>query len=506
MNAVLEPSVDIGHQSIFALPGSQPSGREQVGGKAWSIYSMQQLGIPVPPAFVISTEICARYEAQGNRLPQDLIDALPQALRWLEAQTGKRFGGTGNPLLVSVRSGAAISMPGMMDTILNLGMNDAVQKALGERSGSGEFAADVRTRFTEHFQAIVGQPAPADPLAQLHGAIEAVLQSWQSQRARDYRRDRGLPESGGTAVTIQAMVFGNLDERSGTGVMFSRDPVDGGPTPYGEWLPRGQGEDVVSGRMTPQSLDALAQQLPEAHAALLTMSNTLERAGRDVQDIEFTIEAGRLWLLQTRSAKRAPAAAVRLAVALAKEGLITQSEALDRVTAEQVAQVLQPHIVPLAQQTATVLARGKLACPGVIAGVLVSDVDEAEQRALDGESVILARRTTNPDDVHAMSVVAGVLTELGGATSHAAVVSREIGVPCIVGCGPDQLLPLGERWVTLDAERGEVYDGSLEIVAATAGEHADLEQLTEWARREQGASGDAGLPQLLQSRRVKGVD
>ncbi|QIL74032.1 pyruvate, phosphate dikinase (plasmid) [Diaphorobacter sp. HDW4B] len=506
MNAALQSSVETGHPSILALPGHHPTGREQVGGKAWSVYSMQKLGIPVPPAFVISTEVCARYEAAGNQLPQDIIDALPQALQWLESQTSKTFGGGDNPLLVSVRSGAAISMPGMMDTILNLGMTDAVQTTLGKRTGSPEFAADVRERFTEHYQAIVGKAAPADPLEQLHGAIEAVLQSWQSQRARDYRRDRGLPESGGTAVTIQAMVFGNLGERSGTGVMFSRDPVNGSPTPYGEWLPRGQGEDVVSGRMTPQSLDALAEQQPEAHAALLKMSDTLERAGRDVQDIEFTIEAGRLWLLQTRSAKRTPAAAVRLAVALAEEGLITRSEALDRVTAEQVGQVLQPHVAPEALRSAKVLATGKLACPGVIAGLLVSDVDEAEQRALEGESIILTRHTTNPDDVHAMSVVAGVLTELGGATSHAAVVSREIGVPCIVGCGQDQLLPLGERWVTIDAERGEVYEGRLEIIDANAGEHADLQRLTDWARAESRASDDAPLAQLLQSRKASAAD
>jgi pyruvate,orthophosphate dikinase len=295
------------------------------------------------------------------------------------------------------------------------------------------------------------------------------------------------------------MVFGNLDERSGTGVLFSRNPIDGSPAPYGEWLRRGQGEEVVSGRRTPEALEALAQQLPEQHAQLMKLTAELERDGRDAQDIEFTVEAGTLWLLQTRSAKRSPAAAIRLAVALKEEGLIDEELALRRIDSRQVEAVLAPHVDAAALAAATVLARGKPACSGVVSGVLVCNVDEAEQRALDGESIILARPTTDPDDVHAMSVVAGVLTELGGATSHAAVVSREIGVPCVVGCGEASLRGLDQRTVTLDAVNGVVYADALPIHAADSREHADLELLTLWARQQAGGS-ESSLIELLQRR------
>ena len=469
-----------------------------------SVHRMQGLGIPVPPAFVIGTEACGRYERGGGRIPEDVTLALPDAMRWLESVCGKTFGGGERPLLVSVRSGAAISMPGMMDTVLNLGMNDEVERALGRLSGMPAFAADVSQRFEHHYREIVGHAAPADPWQQLLGAIAAVFASWNSARAIAYRRDRGIPGDGGTAVTVQAMVFGNLDDRSGTGVLFSRDPIDGSPEPYGEWLLRGQGEDVVSGRRTPAGLDALKDQMPAVHRELLGLSALLEREARDVQDIEFTIESGKLWLLQTRSAKRSPAAAVRLAVALQQEGQISPAEALDRVTAEQVSQVLQPHIDPTVRRRARRLAMGKLACPGVVSGTLVTDVDEAESRALAGESIILARPTTNPDDVHAMSVVAGVLTELGGSTSHAAVVSREIGVPCIVGCGEGALVGHDQSAATMDAAEGGVYEGRLPVIAADEGEHPDLGQLARWARAEVPDRADQPLATLLGARRDAG--
>lgn len=486
--------------TFHTLPGSNPQDRNLLGGKAWSIQRMQSLGMPVPPAFVLGTDQCTAFYANQRQLPAAIIESLPQAIAWLEGITAKHFGsGQGVPLLVSVRSGAPASMPGMMDTLLNLGMNDRVQAALARATGAPGFAADARERFECQYRDIVGQAAPEDPWEQLRGAIAAVFDSWNSKRAQAYRRDRGLAQDGGTAVTVQAMVFGNLDERSGTGVLFSRNPIDGSPVPYGEWLRRGQGEEVVSGRRTPEALEALARQLPEQHAQLMKLTAELERDGRDAQDIEFTVEAGTLWLLQTRSAKRSPAAAIRLAVALKEEGLIDEELALRRIDSRQVEAVLAPHVDAAALAAATVLARGKQACSGVVSGVLVCNVDEAEQRALDGESIILARPTTDPDDVHAMSVVAGVLTELGGATSHAAVVSREIGVPCVVGCGEDSLMELDQRTVTLDAVNGVVYADALPIHTADSRENTDLELLTLWARQQAGG-GESSLIELLQRR------
>lgn len=476
--------------TYHTLPGAAVKERDLLGGKAWSIQRMQLLGMPVPPAFVLGTDHCTAYYGNSRQLPEDVIAALPAAIAWLEQATGKSFGtGQGIPLLVSVRSGAPVSMPGMMDTLLNLGMNDAVQQALAEATGSPEFAADARQRFEHQYREIVGCAAPSDPWEQLKGAITAVFDSWNSRRAEAYRRDRGISADSGTAVTVQAMVFGNLDDHSGTGVLFSRNPLDGSPAPYGEWLRRGQGEEVVSGRRTPEDLQSLATQMPEQHRQLMALTKALERDGCDAQDIEFTIEAGKLWLLQTRSAKRSPAAAIRLAVALKEEGLIDEAQALKRISPRQVEAVLAPHVDAAAQAKAKVLAEGKPACAGVVSGIVVCDVDEAEQRALAGESVILARPTTDPDDVHAMSVVAGVLTEMGGATSHAAVVSREIGVACVVGCGEGSLMSLDQQRITLDAVNGVVYAGTLPIHAADAREHADLELLTRWARQHSGRQG-----------------
>jgi pyruvate,orthophosphate dikinase len=308
--------------SVLALDASAGAGRDVLGGKAWGIAHMLRLGVPVPPAFVVTTDECARYHAGGDVVPADVLAALPAAMRELEAATGTTFGGGERPLLVSVRSGAPTSMPGMMDTVLNLGMTPAVRAALGALTGDEAFAADVARRFEEQFESVVGTAPPADPWGQLHAAIAAVFASWRSRRAIAYRKDRGLPEEGGTAVTVQAMVFGNLDDRSGTGVLFSRNPLDGGGEPYGEWLARGQGEDVVSGRHDPAGLDALAREMPEVHRALLDLAARLEREARDVQDIEFTVQSGKLWLLQTRAAKRSAVAAVRLAVLLEREGVI----------------------------------------------------------------------------------------------------------------------------------------------------------------------------------------
>lgn len=460
---------------------------------------MRSLDIPVPPAFVLTTEVCARFYDAGGTVPADVLDALPTAMAGLEKATGRTFGSGERPLLVSVRSGAAISMPGMMDTVLNLGMTDDVEAALA--AGDPVYAADTRRRFVEQFAKVVGAEAPAEPWDQLRAAIEAVFHSWNSERAKWYRRERGIPEDGGTAVTVQAMVFGNLDDRSGTGVLFSRNPLTGDAEPYGEWLPRGQGEDVVSGRADALPLASMEEQMPEAHSALITAMTRLERDGRDVQDIEFTVQNGTLWLLQTRAAKRSPEAAVRLAVVLHEEGVLTESEALDRVTAEQVEVLLRPRVDPAALAGAEVLASGKPACPGVAIGVVVTDAEEAEDRADEGERVVLARPTTDPDDVGGMDAAQAVITELGGSTSHAAVVCREMGKPCVVGCGSGSVTPLAGKTVTVDGAAGAVYAGALPVVDAGSLDDPDLVRLTEWARAETGSS-EGALPGLLRARRT----
>jgi pyruvate, orthophosphate dikinase len=420
--------------AVVVLTGGLDLDRDVLGGKAWSITEMLRQGIPVPPAFTITTDECSRYNDAGRKIPADVLERLPEAMGNLERETARTFGGGERPLLVSVRSGAPTSMPGMMDTVLNLGMNDQVQEALAGATGDHTYAADTRRRFLEQFEKVVGRPAPQDPWDQLKAAIAAVFDSWQSERAVHFRKERGISETGGTAVTVQAMVFGNLDDRSGTGVLFSRDPTGATAEPFGEWLPKGQGEDVVSGAFTPEHLDDMARELPEAHTQLLELARRLDEAAGAAQDIEFTVESGKLWLLQCRKAKVHEAT-----------GATVDAEA---------------------RAGATVLATGKPACPGFVTGTVVTDVEEAESRALEGEAIILARQTTNPHDVTAMSVVSGILTEIGGATSHAAVVSRELNVPCIVGCGAGTLGALEGKVVTLDAGSGEVLEG--EVPAATA--------------------------------------
>ena len=329
--------------------------------------------------------------------------------------------------------------------------------------------------------AATGAEVPYEAKAQLHGAVRAVFESWNSRRARRYRQHHDIPDDLGTAVTIQAMVFGNLDARSGTGVLFSRNPLTGERAPYGEYLPRAQGEDVVSGKFTPEPLSVLANQLPESHAGLLAAAQTLECAGRDVQDIEFTIERGQLFFLQSRAAKLAPHAAARIAVDLVREGLIDEDAALRRITPDQVRILLAPHISASALRGAVALASGEGASPGVGIGTLVGDSDEAERRAHAGEAVILARPTTSPDDLHGMIASRAVVTELGGSTSHAAVVGRALGLPCVVGCGKGALDRLAGRTVTVDGRTGKVYDGALAIEAPDESDHESLATLGAWA-------------------------
>lgn len=487
---------------ILVLDAGVAADRELIGGKAWSIQRMMALGVPVPPAFVITTR-AGRVDGPDPVLPAEVWDAVPTAVAALEARTGRRFGAGPRPLLVSVRSGAATSMPGMMDTVLDLGISDEVARVLAQEEGAADFADDTHRRFREQFEKVVGTPPPADPWEQLRRAIAAVLGSWNSPRAIGYRESRGLSHEGGTAVTVQAMVFGNLDDRSGTGVLFTRNPLTGGAEPYGEWLPRGQGEDVVSGRCDARPLTDLETTLPQVHTDLLAAAAQLEADSADVQDIEFTVESGVLWLLQSRAAKRSPEAVVRHAVLLAREGLITESQALDRVSPENVRSLLSPRLDPAEAAAAPVLATGKPACPGLAAGVVVTDTGEALERAYRGEAVILARPTTDPDDVAAMSVAVAVITELGGSTSHAAVVCRELAVPCVVGCGAGTLVTLDGRAATVDASAGTVYPGELTVVPATAADDPDIALLTRWARAESPDGAPGPLPELLRRRKME---
>ena len=469
-----------GNSWSILLDGQTEVSRDLVGGKAKSIADMQALGLPVPPAFAITTRACLAYLENGS-LPDGLEQEIDASLQWLEQQIGRSFGQGERRLLLSVRSGAAISMPGMMDTVLNLGIDDAGEAALAAETGMADFARDTHRRFIELYSAIVlkqsvelhadqppaawraelatlGVALPETPRQQLIAAIQAVFDSWNTRRAKRYRQHNGIPDDLGTAVTVQAMVFGNLDDRSGTGVLFSRNPLTGENQPYGEYLPRAQGEDVVSGKFTPLPLDAMLEREPDAHSALLKASALLENKHGDVQDIEFTVQTGQLYLLQSRSAKRAPQAAIRFAVDMVTEGRIDTATALERVTADQAVAVLLPRLV--SDGAAELIAEGEGACPGAASGVLVGDPDEAERRAAAGEDVILVRKTTSPDDVHGMIAARGVVTEQGGSTSHAAVVSRALGRPCVVGTGPGVTDRVGQQ-VTIEGELGKVYLGCL---------------------------------------------
>ncbi|MEV5648506.1 pyruvate, phosphate dikinase [Nocardia sp. NPDC052254] len=468
--------------TVVGLSGECSLPRERIGGKAWSIDHMRGLGLPVPPAFVLTTDAWRDFTERGT-IADDIWQAVRDGIAALEHDTGRGFGSTSAPLLVSVRSGAAVSMPGMMDTVLNLGINDEVERSLAVATGSAGYAADTHRRFRAQYRDTVvgasGATVPADPWEQLRGAVTAVFGSWDSQRAKAYRRNRGVAGDLGTAVTVQAMVFGNLDRDSGTGVLFSRNPNTGDGPAYGEWLIGGQGEDVVSGRTTPRPLADLAAAQPKVHRQLIEAAELLERDGRDIQDIEFTVESGRLWLLQSRPAKRSARAAVRAAVAMADEGLITTAEAVRRVGAEQIGVVLRP--AGTVADSSEALARGESACPGVAFGVVVTDPDEAEARAQAGEDVILVRPTTSPDDLPGMIAARAVVTESGGTTSHAALVSRELGRPCVVGCGPGVVAALAGRRVTVDGGSGVVLDGEVAGAAVDAAALDDVRRLAGWA-------------------------
>ncbi len=472
-------------QLVVRLDGSRIYPRMMVGGKAHGLSKIRAAGLPMPPAFTLSVDACKQYLESPEGLMGRVWPQICEGVGWLEEESGHSFGRGPVPLLVSVRSGAPASMPGMMDTVLNLGINDDVEQILAEKCGV-PFAADTHRRFRDLYRQVVDPSdgeIPANPLVQLRAAVRAVFESWNSPRAVSYRRHHNLEgKMAGTAVTVQAMVFGNLDEDSGTGVLFSRNPLTGEKSPYGEWLPRGQGEDVVSGKFDPLPLAALSERHPAIHRQLLDAATWLERDGADVQDIEFTVEAGNLYLLQTRAAKRSAQAAVSIAVALQREGLIDVDEALARVTPAHLDTLLTPVIAPSALADATVVATGLPACPGVGAGRVVEDSDAAEDAFDEGEDVVLARETTSPDDIGGMIAARAVITEQGGATSHAAVVSRELQTPCVVGCGKGALTGLKDSDVTVDGATGKVYAGMLPLTRASEETDPDLAALLGWAR------------------------
>ena len=501
-----------------------------LGSKGANLAEMTNLGVPVPPGFTIACSACMDYLATGG-VPETLRAEVAENLQRLEQTTGKRLGDPSNPLLVSVRSGAAISMPGMMETVLNLGLNDATVEGLAELSGNGPFAWDAYRRFLQMYgdvvlnvpaasfesllttkrllarvetdselpesalrslsseykalvRSVTGSDFPMDPAAQLWGAIEAVWRSWTLKKAVDYRKVNGIADNLGTGVSIVAMVFGNMGEDSGTGVAFTRDPSTGERRFYGEFLVNAQGEDVVAGIRTPLHIDEMARRMPDAYSELLAVQERLERHYRDMQDLEFTVERGTLYLLQTRTGKRTAAASVRIACDMVDEDLISTAEAVKRVNADHLDQLLHPVIDPGAR--ATPLVTGLPASPGAASGVAVFDADEAVSRAASGDAVILVREETTPEDFHGMVAARAILTTRGGMTSHAAVVARGMGKCAIVGAR-DISVDAEKRhfqangtrvdegdWITLDGASGRVFVGDLptvpsEVVRVTQG-------------------------------------
>ncbi|MCA4918595.1 MAG: pyruvate, phosphate dikinase [Roseomonas sp.] len=519
--------------------------RNLLGGKGANLAEMASIGLPVPPGFTITTEVCTAYYDNGQKYPDDLAQQVRAALARVEEAVGNRFGDHHRPLLVSVRSGARVSMPGMMDTVLNLGLNDQTVEGLVTASGDARFAWDSYRRFIQMYGSVVldvdhhrfeeiiehvkldtgknedteltasewhrvvdgykemvaevtGKPFPQDPETQLWGAIGAVFGSWMNQRAVTYRRLHDIPTEWGTAVNVQAMVFGNMGEDCATGVCFTRDPSNGENIFYGEYLINAQGEDVVAGIRTPQPMAkerskpserSMEEAMPAAYAELVQVRATLERHYRDMQDIEFTVQSNKLYMLQTRNGKRTAAASLKIAVDMAREGLIDHTEAVRRVNPAALDQLLHPTLDPKAPRK--LLAKGLPASPGAACGIVVFSADEAEARAQKGESVILVRIETSPEDIHGMHAARGVLTTRGGMTSHAAVVARGMGRPCVAGCGGitvdynNQYLSAGGvrieagQILTLDGATGEVFIGSVAMVEPQLS--GDFATLMGWA-------------------------
>jgi pyruvate, orthophosphate dikinase len=473
------------NHTVVLLNGDANLPRELLGNKGHGIDVMRRRNLPVPPAFCITTQVGLRYLADPNATMDEIWDDVLDGMSWLETDTSRTFGRGPRPLLVSVRSGATHSMPGMMDTILNLGMNDAVEQALASPEGAA-FARDTHERFTNMYHRIVGgesDPVPADAYAQLRAGIDAVFASWNSPRAVAYRAHYGLDDRSGTAVVVQAMAFGNQVTNSGAGAFFSRNPITGANEPFGEWIPGGQGDDVVSGLVDVEPITALRDEQPAVYDELMDSARSLERLGSDMQEIEFTVEDGKLWLLQTRAAERSAQAAVRLALQLRREGLIDDAETLRRVTPAHVEALLRPALQPETRLTAPLLAKGLSACPGVVSGTAYTDVDAALDAADQGKQVILVRDHTRPEDVRGMLAAQGIVTDVGGAASHAAVVSRELGRVAVVGCGHGVAASLAGKQITVDGYEGEVREGNLTPSAWSETDTAELRELADIARR-----------------------
>jgi pyruvate,orthophosphate dikinase len=549
---------------VYLFREGNASMRDLLGGKGAGVAEMTRTGVPVPPGFTITTEACNAYYENGQQFPEGMWEQVLEGLKDIEAQTGKRFGDPSNPLLVSVRSGAKFSMPGMMDTVLNLGLNQETREGLARLTDNPRFAADAYRRFVqlfgkivlgvdgdrfehemeeakghgqrqdtdltteellalaEKFKAIikedVGVDFPEDPFEQLRAAIAAVFRSWNGRRAVDYRRVNKIPDNLGTAVNVQAMVFGNMGNDSATGVAFTRNPSTGDPEIFGEYLVNAQGEDVVAGIRTPQPISKLAQEMPEVYAQFHEIAKQLERHYKDMQDVEFTIERGKLWMLQTRTGKRTGAAAVKIAVDMVREGLIDKATAVQRVDPHALDQLLHPMIDPAARKDAQPLTVGLPASPGAASGKAVFDPDEAEELAKTGEKVILVRIETAPEDFHGMVAAQAILTARGGMTSHAAVVARGMGKPCVAGAGDlrinyaEQMMTVNGTvihkgdWITLDGGSGEVFAGQMPTVEPELS--GDFATLMSWADefRKLGVRANADIPRDARVARQFGAE
>jgi len=528
-----------------AVNGNWDNVRALLGGKGANLADMTRIDLPVPPGFTVTTEACNAYLAAGEKFPEGLWEQELEAMQQVEKLTGKKFGDPKNPLLVSCRSGAKFSMPGMMDTVLNLGLNDATAQGMIELTGDERFVYDSYRRLVQMFGSVVlgisdeafedpleaykhnkgvqtdtdltaedwknltdvfkqvvrkeqGFDFPQDPYEQLRLATEAVFKSWNGKRARDYRNAAGIAHDLGTAVNIVTMVFGNMGWDSGTGVAFTRNPANGDDVMYGDYLLNAQGEDVVAGIRNTNPIAQLAGEMPEAYKQFLEITDKLEQHYKDMQDVEFTIEHNRLWMLQTRNGKRTAKAAVKIAVDMANEGLISKEEAILRVTTDNVDTLLHPQFDATAKAAASsggkLYAKGVNASPGAAVGQVYFDADTAERMAKESkQDVIMVRPFTKPDDVHGMLAAKGILTSEGGATSHAAVVARQFGVPCIVGASEiridlekrqmaasGQVVKEGE-WISVDGSTGEVYLGQIPTTSPNLDEQTDLLTLLTWA-------------------------
>ncbi|MGW8225368.1 MAG: pyruvate, phosphate dikinase [Anaerolineales bacterium] len=542
-----------------AVGGSWEAVRALLGGKGSGLADMTRAGVPVPPGFTVTTEACNAYLEAGGNFPAGLWDQELAALRKVEAATGKKFGDASNPLLVSCRSGAKFSMPGMMDTVLNIGLNDETAKGMAELTGDERFVFDAYRRLVEMFGEVVlgipdeafedpmdaykegkgvksdteldaqdwknlvemfravvkdhmGFDFPQDPYEQLRLATEAVFKSWNGKRAVDYRNAAGIRHDLGTAVNIQTMVFGNMGWDSGTGVAFTRDPATGDKELYGDYLLNAQGEDVVAGIRNTEKISDLKNDMPEVSKEFQAIVDKLELHYRDMQDVEFTIEKNKLWMLQTRTGKRTAKAAVKIAVDMANEELITKEEAVLRVLPDDVDTLLHPQFdvkaLDEARETGKMYASGVNASPGAAVGQVYFDADTAERMAKEeGQDVIMVRPFTKPDDVHGMLASKGILTSEGGATSHAAVVARQFGVPCVVGAAmirldlekrlmkvEDQIVKEGD-WISVDGTSGEVFLGIISTIAPTLEEQTDLLTLLTWADEISATPGIRSVPQ-----------